>query len=296
MAWNAYRRLLHTHPLKTKALTSSFITGLSDVGLQFYEQHSTHALTERRHEEHAPDNDCDIPLFSGASVFEETTDFKWSRTLTLAAVGLLYSGPLNHLWFGTLEKLVRIPHQGASVAFKLLVDQVMFAPVAIAGYMIVRGTFEGKSKGEIRSQLQEKLAVATKAAWQFWPVVNLISLSLVPVMYRVLIGNVCGIFWNAKLSLISSQTSGATVCISEEVVTAIDQQAPPPQLKKRWPLVKLSFGTAFGGFVSAVIDKMTDMLTSCRQLCKADLAFFPSSVIAAVCRNLLEQSFNELQC
>jgi protein Mpv17 len=296
MAWNAYRRLLHTHPLKTKALTSSFITGLSDVGLQLYEQNSKNALRERQHEEHAPDNVSDTRLFSGASIFGELSDFKLSRTLTLAAVGLLYSGPVNHLWFSALEKLVRIPQQGTSVVLKLLVDQVMFAPVAIAGYMTVRGIFEGKSKVEIRNQLQEKVAVATKAAWQFWPVVNLISLSLVPVMYRVLMGNVCGIFWNAKLSFISSQTSETTVYTSEQVATAIEQQTPPLQCQIRNCLVKLSFGPAFGGFVSAVIDKMTDVLTGCRELCTMDMALLRSCVVAVVFKNLLEQSLVTVQC
>jgi hypothetical protein len=78
-------------------------------------------------------------------------------------------------------------------------------PVIISGYFVTRGTFEGKSMTEIYTQLQSRLATATLAAWQFWPAVNLISFSVVPVMYRVLFGNFSALFWNARLSSISSQ-------------------------------------------------------------------------------------------
>merc|ERR1719353_1224443 len=78
--------------------------------------------------------------------------------------------------------------------------------------MTVRGLFERKSEQQILTQLKEKVPVAATAAWQFWPFANMIAFGLVPVMYRVLYGNVCAIFWNAKLSHISTQTSvGATV-------------------------------------------------------------------------------------
>jgi protein Mpv17 len=135
----------------------------------------------------------------------EQLNFEWSRTLTLAAVGLCYSGPINHLWFQSLERLIRIQHQAGAALSKLFIDQLFFAPVAISGYFVTRGLFEGKSLADIQKRLQNKLIDATLAAWQFWPVVNLISFSVVPVMYRVLFGNISAIFWNARLSSISSQ-------------------------------------------------------------------------------------------
>jgi protein Mpv17 len=140
-----------------------------------------------------------------ANVCLELPEFKLSRTLTLAAVGLCYSGPINHFWFAALEKCVQLRHLMASATLKLVIDQVMFVPVAISGYMIVRGAFEQKPHLEIYSQLQEKVPIATAHAWQFWPFANFLSFSVVPVIYRVLFGNVCALFWNAKLSLITSQ-------------------------------------------------------------------------------------------
>jgi protein Mpv17 len=222
MPWKAYQVLLRTHPWKTKALTSSFITGFSDVCLQVYEQNSDRQVCMQRPAQQYSEDSSTALHRDGEDVCREDShgalaksswlpDLEVSRTLTLAAVGLIYSGPLNHLWFASLEKLIRTQHQMGSVMLKLVVDQVMFVPVAISGYLTVRGVLEHKSESEIHAQLQEKLVPATQAAWQFWPFVNLISFSVVPVMYRVLFGNVCAIFWNARLSSISSQRSDGAV-------------------------------------------------------------------------------------
>jgi len=219
MAWRAYRWALQAHPFKTKALTTSGITGLSDVLLQFYEKGSSQ------------EDRCLLGM-QGATVVQNAVDMQgasvpsfrlpdveWSRTLTLAAVGFFYSGPVNHIWFATLEKFVRTQNHMRSVSLKLMIDQALFVPSAISGYMIVRGFFEQKTLPQIHQQLEEKLSVATQAAWQFWPMVNIVSFSLVPLMYRVLFGNVCALFWNAKLSFISSQpTEGVMAQYVEKLV------------------------------------------------------------------------------
>lgn len=218
MVWSSYRRLLHAHPLKTKALTSSFITGLADVGLQLYEKNSNElGVVDKHHQQPELDivstvsggqdtcGNARLGRLSVASGFWHFSQLEWSRTLTLAAVGLLYSGPVGHLWFNTLEKLVRTQQQVLSVTLKLLIDQVMYAPVAISGYLVVRGILEGRSGTQIREKLEEKVVPATQAAWQFWPFVNLVSFSVVPVIYRVLFGNACAIYWNARLSAISTE-------------------------------------------------------------------------------------------
>lgn len=199
----AYRKLLQDHPLKTKALTSSVITALSDVGLQFYEQSSSKQT----------------PLKAGqlapTGSFAAQTQVNWSRTSTLAAVGLFYSGPVNHVWFATLERLVRIRHRAGQVGIKLFLDQVVFVPSVISGYMTVRGLFEGRSLLDIGTQLQLRLKECTLAAYQYWPFVNALSFSVVPVMYRVLFGNVAALFWNARLSAMSMKSSEGAEAASD---------------------------------------------------------------------------------
>jgi len=201
MAWLAYQACLHAHPLKTKVLTTACITGLSDVCLQVYEHNANKQASIVRRRASAS---ADVVRPAAGLPFD-LPQLNLARTLTLAAVGFVYSGPVNHFWFAALEKCVRLRHNIGSVVVKLLCDQIMFVPVAISGYMVVRGVFEQKSQLQICTQLEEKLPIAAREAWHFWPLVNLVSFSLVPVIYRVLFGNVCALFWNAKLSLISMQ-------------------------------------------------------------------------------------------
>lgn len=211
-ACSTYRQLLQTHPLKTKALTSSFITALSDVGLQCYENSSS------KRPSHTASQATRVDSLSSVA---ERVQVNWGRTATLAAVGLCYSGPVNHAWFATLERLVRIRHQASQVGIKLLLDQVVFVPSVISGYMTVRGVFEGKSLSDIYTQLQLRLKECTLAAYQFWPFVNAVNLSVVPVMYRVLFLNFAGLFWNARLSAMSTRC--------EEEGTASDCQEKTSQ-------------------------------------------------------------------
>jgi hypothetical protein len=166
--------------------------------------------------------------------------------MTLAAVGLCYSGPIGHAWFATLERLVRIRHQVGSVAVKLCCDQSM-VPVIISGYFVTRGTFEGKSLAEIYSQLQSRLATATIAAWQFWPAVNLISFSVVPVMYRVLFGNISALFWNARLSSISSQKSNDVA--TDVPVNATVTISADFNMQRSWEDMRAVFSTPWNQFL-----------------------------------------------
>jgi len=227
MVWRFYKQTLHAHPFKTKALTSALVTGLADVGLQIYERNSNtvvHEMPKQPRSLRAANGQVDAQdgCWSWTSCIDsEALDLRWSRTLTLAAVGLLYSGPINHLWFAALERLVWARTQTLSIVMKLVLDQIVYAPIAVSGYMTVRSILERKSELQIREQLEEKVVPALMACWQFWPLVNLVSFSMVPVIYRVLFGNVCAIFWNAKLSLISSETTGKAVApCSSEVTTA----------------------------------------------------------------------------
>jgi len=267
MAWTQYRRLLHAHPLKTKALTSACITGLADIGLQLYEKNSnTQAPVPEAHQRldftkysSEPSSGGSLATLSASSaaVISHLPEIEWSRTLTLATVGLIYSGPINHFWFAALEKLVRTQQQVVSVVLKLAIDQIVFVPVAISGYIATRGMLEGKSDSQVRAQLRDKLMPATNAAWHFWPVVNLISFSVVPVVYRVLFGNACAIFWNARLSSISSQPTG-------RIGNELGNTSTAPMAKVQATLSCSSIMTptatqaSFGIFMAAVVEKVVE--------------------------------------
>lgn len=214
MAWAGYTRLLKSHPLATKAITSGVLTAVSDMGLQLYECDAQGRIAAALQDRYGRAKAVMINLQNGCPVnvgfeprstrWEEQIRLDPKRTSVLAGVGLLYSGPVNHYWFQLVDRIVRLRRLWLAAIAKLFLDQLFFAPLAIAGYMAVRGFMEGRSVDFVLQRLQLKWVDATLACYQFWPVVNLVSFAVVPTMYRVLFGNFCALFWNARLSAINS--------------------------------------------------------------------------------------------
>ncbi len=168
--WRRYTHALSAAPLRTKAVTSGLITGLSDTLLQLYEKGANAATVTRLQEKHG--SDVQVNLQNGCAVnvgyqppagTNAQLTFDARQTATLASVGLLYSGPINHFWYAMLEKLVSVKGPPGVVA-KLAIDQIVFTPIAISGYFVVRGLLEGSSLDpDIKFKLQRKLVDATLA-------------------------------------------------------------------------------------------------------------------------------------
>ncbi len=88
LAWNKYLQQLQQKPLRTKALTSACIAGLSDV------------IAQRIIKGH----------FS--------TDHNWRRTLAIVFYGFLWNGPSAHFWQKLMEWLFKGKSDMATVLKK----------------------------------------------------------------------------------------------------------------------------------------------------------------------------------
>jgi hypothetical protein len=130
------------------------------------------------------------------------------RSLHLAITGFVYSGPISHVWYNLLERMV-IPtppqYKFLGLLQRLFYDAFLFSPVAVGGYFVVRSTLEGRDWQGIVTKLQTKWMHATYASWQFWPMANIINFTCVPVQFRVLYNNSLSLFWNAYLSGLNNQ-------------------------------------------------------------------------------------------
>jgi hypothetical protein len=123
-----------------------------------------------------------------------------------------------------------------AVATKCVLEQAVFAPFAIGGYISVRGAFEGKSPTQIAEKLQLRWADAWLSALQFWPVANAVSFAFVPVMYRALYGSLCAVFWNARLSALSADqpsTAAAALVADLSEQHVIGQSVVHPSARQR---------------------------------------------------------------
>lgn len=99
-------------------------------------------------------------------VFEYNTD----RTSHLGIMGLCYNGPLSHLWYSSLEKMVKpMSRQVYTVVVKMAFDAFLFTPFAVGGYFAIRGFLEGKRGEEV-----------VKNVKKFWFKVYCVGLHVAP--------------------------------------------------------------------------------------------------------------------
>ena len=176
----AYSNLLNTRPILTKSITASLIFGLSDFSAQQIE--------------------------SGGKVKDGNTKSKdWIRTITASLVGLLYFGPAAHSWYETIFKI--LPGTSlVSTLQKAALGQLLFGPsftcVFFATSLMQSGTF---SLSNWFTKIRQDLPGAWVAGLSFWPMVDLVSYSLIPAKWIPLFVNFCSFVWTIYLSIVANR-------------------------------------------------------------------------------------------
>ncbi|KAJ2082973.1 hypothetical protein H4R24_001167 [Coemansia sp. RSA 988] len=102
----------------------------------------------------------------------------------------------------------------ATTGKRVAVDQIIFAPAAVAAFFTGMGLMEGKTFGEIRDHLHERYFKALAGNYVLWPAAQIVNFSIVPLMYRVPFSGMVGILWNFYLSWVNSrQEKTATTAV-----------------------------------------------------------------------------------
>ncbi|KAL1529806.1 hypothetical protein AB1Y20_000738 [Prymnesium parvum] len=167
----AYASSLASRPVVTKAFTAGVIFSLSDVAGQAI------APSGAAH---------DVP-----------------RTLTSGLVGLLYFGPALHWWLEMISRVVP-GFDLKSTLVKTLMGQSCFGPLMTAVFFAaslvqVHGPIGGLRRWP--AKVKQDLVSTWAAGLCFWPFVDLICYSFVPVMWIPLGYNVASFLWTIWLSL-----------------------------------------------------------------------------------------------
>jgi protein Mpv17 len=202
--WTAYQALLIERPLITKSVTSSVIMSVSD------------ALTQHLETRVAASQEASPVSSSASSLSRSSTRFgvgrrshNWSRSWQSMVTGLVWSGPVAHYWYQSLEALVnsvlRLPSNPLlQLVARIVLDALMFSPFTIAGFFVVATLVQGGTLDEIATKLRTRWRRALVAAWSFWPVVNVANFGMVPLPYRVLYSNVISLLWTGYLSYVNN--------------------------------------------------------------------------------------------
>ncbi|RAL43174.1 hypothetical protein DM860_009956 [Cuscuta australis] len=161
-----YFTLLEKYPMCTKAITSALLTCIGDLICQLWSDQ--------------------VPPFDGM------------RTFRFTLLGLVLVGPSLHFWYLYLSRLVTTTGASGAV-LRLLLDQLVFAPVFIGVFLSTLVTLEGQPS-QVIPKLQQVWASAVLANWQLWIPFQFFNFRFVPQQFQVLAANFIALIWNVILS------------------------------------------------------------------------------------------------
>ncbi|KAJ2841207.1 hypothetical protein J3B02_005999, partial [Coemansia erecta] len=180
-AWTA---VAAERPLTTLTATNGALGGLGDILAQTIEAHNEH----RR--------------------------FHWDikRTLRFVAWGSICA-PLFHKWYLFLNRTFPMAqHQTkggfiTSLAKRVATDQLVYAPLGIAGFFVAMNFMEGRGWQSAKGRLKEYYWPTLTANYAVWPAVQAVNFGVVPVLYRVPFSSAVSVFWNAFISWANAQSA-----------------------------------------------------------------------------------------
>jgi hypothetical protein len=134
---------------------------------------------------------------SSSSEGEEQALFPVPLAVRHLAASALYGacvvGPLGHAWYRWLDAFVSARFLRGSakfVASKVLLDEVVFGPVHVAGFFAtVVVVAEGGGLTEVASKVRRDFASTYAAELAFWPAFQAVNFWRVPVRHQLLAVN-----------------------------------------------------------------------------------------------------------
>jgi protein Mpv17 len=173
----AYASSLEARPILTKSTTAGFIFALSDYLAQRFEADK-----------------------------EKENKTNWTRLMASAVVGFAYFGPAAHTWYETIFRL--LPGTSlASTLQKAALGQMIFGPiftcVFFASALFQSGNFTLSSW---INKIKSDLPGAWVAGLGFWPLVDLVSYSMIAPQWIPLFVNMCSLVWTIYLSNIANRS------------------------------------------------------------------------------------------
>jgi len=167
--WQSYLAILERYPARTVSINTAVLMTSGDVIAQL-------VLEKRR----------------------PTRDYDFIRTVRFFGVGLLLAGPTMHVWYSTLDRVVK--GRGiATTVRKMFADQGFFMPLYLVVFVGVMGALRGDRLPDIGSKLKRDMAPMMKVSYSIWPAVQLANFQFVPGRHRVFVINVVCLFWNTYI-------------------------------------------------------------------------------------------------
>ena len=193
---SSYSAALVARPILTKSLTAGLTFFLSDYCAQ---------QIEKPKEQAGAVEDSSTTKKSKKAAKVPAWKHDWMRTLVSCAVGLFYFGPAASAWYDWIFHV--LPGTSlVSTIQKAALGQMIFGPsftcIFFATSLMQSGQF---SLGNWVKKIKNDLPGAWVAGAGFWPLVDLVSFSLVPMKFIPLFINICSFVWTIYLSSVANR-------------------------------------------------------------------------------------------
>lgn len=163
--------------------------------------------------------------------YEKLSGFRkeWNpvRTRNQCVQGMVF-GSVYHYWYIFLDRV--LPGYSVRVVVrKVLLDQLIMAPIGIVVFFVLLGTLEGQEQSSIVQEIKDKGQLLLAAEWTLGPVSQLVNFFFLPTRFRVLYDSLVCLSFDAYYTCIkyrheknSSVDEVLNDCISDDVCLKID--------------------------------------------------------------------------
>ncbi|KAL5706878.1 hypothetical protein ACHQM5_024988 [Ranunculus cassubicifolius] len=167
-----YMRMIKSHPVMTKSITSG--------GIYIAADYSSQRLT-----------------------MTSSDSYDLLRTLRMAGYGMLIVGPSMHFWFNFMSKV--LPKRDVVTTFKkIFVGQAVFGPAMTTVFFSLNAGLQGESGAEIIARLKRDLVPTLTNGLLYWPVCDFVTFKFIPVQLQPLVSNSFAYLWTIYLTYMAS--------------------------------------------------------------------------------------------
>ncbi|CDW76742.1 peroxisomal membrane protein 2-like [Stylonychia lemnae] len=185
-----YNACLARRPLFTGMISSGVIGGLGDILCQFIEINFDFKPDRAKAQE--------IECEQQAPSKKQNIDYHRSKSFFL--LNTLWMSPIYFVHYTKVLPYLVPVVTSTSVFKKLVVDQLMLAPLYILSFYPVMNFIEGISFDQSKKDIEQKYWITLKSNMQTWGPASFINFYLMPVKYQLLFSNFVALFFNAYLS------------------------------------------------------------------------------------------------
>ncbi|VBB84493.1 Putative Protein SYM1 [Podospora comata] len=184
-AAQAYGRTHQKRPYTTQILTSLFIFLCGDISAQ--------------------------------SIGGDEHDF--GRTARALFIGGTSSVP-SYLWVVYLSNSFNFASRALSIAARVVVNQIMFAPLFNTYFFGTQAVLSGASPSEIWERLVKTVPPSIANSVKLWPAVMAINFAFVPLPFRSMFSGTVAVGWQTYLSWLNKKAEESIAAEAEAAAVA----------------------------------------------------------------------------